>query len=142
MFTAVSRRLSETPATGDYMRFIPSFVHGLMDYIVGIALAASPWLLGFSEVRLAVYIAVILGLGAMLYSLLTNYELGVIRVIPFPIHLMIDFASGLFLFACPWLFGFSSLVSGPFITFGLLEMGAAALTNPHVVGLNRLRNSR
>lgn len=124
------------------MRFIPSFVHGFMDYIVGIALAASPWLFGFSEVKTATTIAVILGVGAVLYSLLTKYELGVLRVIPFPLHLIIDFASGLFLVASPWLFGFSSLVSGAFIAFGILEMGAAALTNPHVVGFNRIANSR
>jgi hypothetical protein len=46
----------------------------------------------------------------MLYSLLTNYELGVpsLRVIPMPIHLAVDFAAAALLAVAPFLFGYSN----------------------------------
>ena len=124
------------------MRFIPSFVHGFMDYLFGIALAASPWLLGYAEISTATSISVVIGLGAILYSLITDYELGVLRVLPFGIHLIIDLVSGIFLLAAPWLFGLPSVASGPLITFGLIEVGAALLTNPRVQGFDRLTHSK
>ena len=44
------------------MRFIPTKVHGALDYIVGIALIAAPWLFGFAGVGgAAVIIPVVLG---------------------------------------------------------------------------------
>jgi hypothetical protein len=107
---------------------IPRNVHGVLDYIVGLLLAASPWLFGFADGTAAQFVPVTLGVGALLYSLLTNYELGLIRVIPFRIHLMLDFASGLLLAASPWLFGFADRVYLPHLILGLLEIGAAAMT--------------
>jgi len=32
------------------MRFIPTKVHGILDYVVGVALIAAPWLFGFANV--------------------------------------------------------------------------------------------
>lgn len=107
---------------------IPRNVHGALDYIVGLLLIAAPWLLGFADGKAAQHVPVALGVGALLYSLLTNYELGLIRVIPFSVHLMLDFASGLLLAASPWLFGFADRVFLPHLILGLLEIGAAAMT--------------
>lgn len=120
------------------MKFIPSFVHGLLDYFFGISLVASPWLLGFDRNGSATAIAVIFGVVLLLYSLLTNYECGVIRVIPFRIHLFIDWLVGLFLFTAPWFFGFADNNAEPFYVFGMCIIGAALLTNPRVLGLDRL----
>lgn len=30
------------------MRFIPTKIHGVLDYIAGLALIAAPWLFGFA----------------------------------------------------------------------------------------------
>jgi hypothetical protein len=110
------------------MKIIPRNVHGVLDYLVGLLLAASPWLFGFADHGPATAIPVVLGLGALLYSLLTAYELGLVRAIPFHIHLMLDLVSGLFLAVSPWLFSFSHRVYWPHLTFGLLEMGVVLLT--------------
>ena len=64
------------------MRFIPTRVHGAIDYLWGVALIASPWLLGFATGGAAQWVAVAFGAGAILYSLVTVYELGVLRIIP------------------------------------------------------------
>lgn len=107
---------------------IPRNVHGILDYIVGILLIAAPWLLGFADKTAATYVPVALGIGTLLYSMLTNYELGVIRVIPFSVHLGIDIAAGIFLAASPWLFGFADRVMIPHVVVGVIEILAGLLT--------------
>ncbi len=48
------------------MRFIPTRVHGVIDYLWSIALIASPWLFGFATSGAAQWVAVAFGLGAIL----------------------------------------------------------------------------
>jgi SPW repeat len=115
------------------MKIIPRNIHGMLDYPVGLLLAASPWLFGFAGGGPATTIPVVLGLGALVYSLLTAYELGVARIIPFRVHLAIDFISGLFLAVSPWLFNFSHRVYWPHLIFGLWEMLVVLLTRAEPV---------
>ncbi|MFO7272766.1 MAG: SPW repeat protein [Sphaerobacter thermophilus] len=113
------------------MRFIPTRIHGILDYVIGVALIAAPWIFGFSDQRAAMWVPIILGAGLILYSLLTDYELGVIKAIPMPVHLALDGISGLFLAASPWLFGFadeSSNVWVPHVVVGVFEILAALTT--------------
>ena len=60
--------------------------------------------------------------------MLTDYELGVMRVIPLPIHLGIDIASGVLLALSPWLFGFADRVFWPHLVVGIIEIGAGLTT--------------
>jgi hypothetical protein len=110
------------------MQIIPRFVHGILDYVVGLLLISAPWLLGFADQTAATYVPVALGVGALLYSVLTNYELGLVRVLPFGVHLVLDFMSGALLAASPWLFGFAERVSTPHLVLGIFEMAAAVMT--------------
>lgn len=89
------------------LRFIPTKVHGALDYIVAIALIFAPMIFGFQSVGgAAVIIPIVLGIGLFLYSLFTNYEWGLIKVIGMPYHLIIDVVASLVLVASPFLFGF------------------------------------
>ena len=93
------------------IRFLPTSVHGVLDYLVGIALIAAPYLFGFASVGgIAVYLPIILGIGLILYSLVTHYELGIpgIKFIPMPYHLGFDFVAAALLAASPFLFGFAN----------------------------------
>src|SRR5215213_2483256 len=101
------------------MRFISTQVHGVLDYLVGVLLIAVPWILGFDGTGAAQWVPVILGVAAIIYSLLTRYELGMARVIPMSVHLWLDALSGLLLAASPWLFGFSDIVWVPHVVVGL-----------------------
>jgi hypothetical protein len=95
----------------DSVRFLPTSVHGVLDYLVGIALIAAPWLFGFAYVGgIAVYLPIILGIGLIVYSLVTKYELGIpgIKLIPMPYHLIFDFVAAALLAASPFLFGFAN----------------------------------
>jgi hypothetical protein len=104
------------------MRLVSTYTHGIADYFVGSLLLAGPWLFGFVNHRAETWIFILLGLATFLYSLLTDYELGAIRVIPMPIHLGLDLVAGIFLAVSPWLFGFSTGVYLPHLCLGILEI--------------------
>lgn len=112
------------------MRFIPTRVHGALDYLMGIVLIASPWIFDFSDGGAKMWIPIILGAGMIAYSLVTDYELGAVRALPMSTHLVLDMASAALLAASPWLFGFADEVKWPHLIIGLLELATAAMTNP------------
>ncbi len=104
------------------MRFIPTKFHAPLDYIVGAALIAAPWIFQFSENTAATIVPIVLGIGLIAYSLFTNYELGVWKVAPMAVHNLFDVAAGTLLAASPWIFGFadeSANVWVPHVVVGL-----------------------
>jgi hypothetical protein len=110
------------------MKKIETKTHGYLDYIVGVLLMASPWIFDFYRGGAETWVPVILGAGAIIYSLLTDYELGAFPMISMRTHLMLDVASGIILAISPWLFGFAEYIWGPHLILGLLEIGAAMMT--------------
>lgn len=110
------------------MRFIPTSVHGVLDYLVGLAFIVLPWLLGFAAGGLESWIFPVLGVAAIVYSLLTDYEWGLSKVLPMPAHLALDGLSGVLLASSPWLFGFADQVFVPHLVLGLFEVVASLLT--------------
>jgi uncharacterized membrane protein HdeD (DUF308 family) len=104
------------------MRFIPTKFHAPLDYIVGVALIAAPWIFQFSDHTAATVIPIVLGIGLIAYSLVTDYELGVWKLAPMAVHNLIDVAAGAFLALSPFLFGFadeSANVWLPHVVVGL-----------------------
>lgn len=95
---------------------------------MGLLLIAAPWLFDFANGGAETWVPVILGAGAIIYSLMTNYELGVSRAISMRTHLMLDLMSGILLAVSPWLFGFADEVYGPHLILGIFEIGAALMT--------------
>ena len=110
------------------MRFISTRTHGVLDYVVGALLIVVPYILGFADGTAAQWVPQALGLVAIGGALMTDYELGVMRVIPMPVHLMIDIGSGALLALSPWLFGFADKVFWPHLLVGLMEIGAGLTT--------------
>lgn len=110
------------------MRFIPTKVHGVLDYLSGGLFIASPWLFGFSGNEAAKWVPIAAGMSALGVSAITDYELGLDRKIPMETHLSTDVASGILMAASPWLFGFAKRTYLPHVLFGLLEIGAGLLT--------------
>jgi hypothetical protein len=107
------------------MRFIPTKFHAPLDYIVGAALIAAPWILQFSEHTAATVVPVVLGIGLIAYSLFTNYELGVWKVAPMAVHNLGDIAAGTLLAASPWIFGFADETANVWVPH--LVVGLAAI---------------
>jgi hypothetical protein len=110
------------------MKIISTKTHGVLDYMMGILLIASPWIFGFATGGAEQWVPIILGAGALVYSMMTDYELGIFRTISMKAHLNIDLMSGILLAASPWIFGFSDRVTTPHLVLGLLEIGAALMT--------------
>lgn len=104
-------------------------VHGVLDYLVGVLLAASPWLLGFARGGAETWVPVVLGAGVVAYSLFTDYELGVVRRLQMTVHLWLDAIGGVVLAGSPWVLGFDERVWVPHLAFGLFEVATAVVTN-------------
>ncbi len=110
------------------MKLISTKAHGYLDYIMGVLLIASPWIFDFAKNGAETWVPVLLGIATILYSLLTNYELGVFRMISMRTHLALDMVGGIFLAVSPWLFGFADYVWQPHLILGILEIGAVLMT--------------
>lgn len=111
------------------MRFIPHAVHGIFDYLAGLLLLASPWLFGYvHEQPVSTDMAMIFGGALMLYTALTNFEVGIVRLLPFPVHLVLDVVMGAALLGSPILFSTGGTPAVVFVVFGILELAVAAMT--------------
>lgn len=90
------------------MKFLPTKVHGLLDYLVGLALIFAPNIFQFTNVGgAAVTIPRLLGAVLIVYSIFTNYEWGIFRRLSMSYHLVIDFLASVFLALSPFIFGFN-----------------------------------
>jgi hypothetical protein len=108
---------------------------------MGLLLIAAPWLLGFATGGAEQWVPVALGIGVILYSLLTNYELGAMRTISMSTHLTLDLVSGIFLAASPWIFGFADTVYLPHLILGIAEIGAALMTEKQPSGAGSMNRT-
>lgn len=113
---------------------ISSRVHGMLDYCVGVALLALPFVLGFVGNNAATWVMVACGGAALVYSPLTNYELGIVPVFSMRQHLILDAAWGAMLAGSPWMFDFADQVWLPHIIVGLGELAVVALSSAVPVG--------
>src|SRR5215203_3005762 len=95
------------------VRVITTGVHGALDYLASGANLAFPRMLGLREAPWAVLVPRIDGVAGASYSLLTDYELGALKVLPMPAHLAFDAAKG----ARYWL---------PHVLMGVADVLAAA----------------
>jgi len=107
--------------------------HNVLDYLIGAALALSPYLFGFAEIAAARNLFLVLGLGLIGYSLLTNYQYSIAKIIPLPMHMFMDVTAGIVLMLWPSLSGYRPALSGfqyalHFI-FGLGAIGLVAFTD-------------
>jgi len=112
------------------MKIIDRKTHGYLDYLVGLLLIAAPFIFNFYEGGSESWIPIILGAGTIVYSLITDYELGVVGMIPMKTHLTIDVVSGIFLAASPWLFGFADHIFWPHLLVGIIEILVPLMTDP------------
>lgn len=107
-------------------------IHAFLDYGYAGAIFAAPELFNFKDEPKAVLAARVLGSQTGAVSLLTRYELGLVRVLPFKIHLLGDVLVGLSALSAPFLLGFSQnkRARNAFLGFGALTFVVVALSQP------------
>ena len=116
-----------------FPRPIDSTLHGATDYTAGtLLMTAFPKLAGIEGTRAAKQIR-IAGATHATYSTMTDYPLGIVKVIPYKVHLAIDALGALALAAAPfvtgqWKRGRRQWV--PHVGLCLFELAALAMTDP------------
>jgi hypothetical protein len=106
---------------------IDSKTHGLLDYVVGAAITALPHVLPCGKA--ATRILHMAGIGAGVYSAMTDYERGLVKVLPMKTHLGLDVMSGVALIgAAVHLDEESPQVRATLAGIGAMEVAIAAMT--------------
>uniref|UniRef100_UPI004048162A hypothetical protein n=1 Tax=Roseivirga sp. TaxID=1964215 RepID=UPI004048162A len=112
------------------MSFVTKKMHAYLDYPVAIALMSLPFVLGLGTSNpIALWLSVSTGVAAFILTLLTDHQLGVIKVIPYKGHLIVDGLVGVLFVSAPFIFS----LEGTDALFYWIN-GAAVLT---VVSLHK-----
>ncbi len=115
------------------MKFITKRIHAFLDYPVAVALVALPFLLGLGDSHpLALYLSVVTGVAAFLLTILTDHHLGVFHVIPYKIHLAVDFLVAVVFVVVPFLFSFEGIDAYYYWVNGVSVLTVVSLNKPEV----------
>ena len=116
------------------MKFITKKIHSWIDYPVAIKLMISPFIFGLGESHImAYYLTMVTGAAAFILTVLTNHQTGIIRVIPYKIHLVIDFLVGLTFLATPFIFGFEGIDFAYYLGNGIVVLIVVSSHKPDPV---------
>lgn len=111
--------------------FISTTLLGVLDYITGIILIASPWLFGYTDINsAALFIPVFLGAMQLIMAIFSNYELGIMKVFPMPMHSFLNGFVGFLLLVSPFLYGFYHIVFWPQVILGILLLAMSIYVKP------------
>jgi hypothetical protein len=87
------------------LQFLNPMLHGILDYLAAGALIALPFVLDFQDIEL--WLSAAAGVGLIFYSLITDYQFGAAKLLPYNVHLVFDVAAGMALLIAPFILGFS-----------------------------------
>ncbi len=92
------------------MKFITKRMHAYLDYPVAFALVVLPFILGLgSSSPIALYLSLVTGVAALILTILTDHHLGLIKVISYKMHLIVDGLVAVVFVLSPFIFGFSGI---------------------------------
>jgi hypothetical protein len=102
---------------------VPAFVHGLLEYAAGVLLVAAPFVFAF-ESDTATGIAIAAGVVVLIVNGSTAMSTGLIKSIPVPAHVMLDYVLAIVLIAAPFVFAFDDDGSATafFLVLGIVHL--------------------
>lgn len=100
------------------MKIISPTQHGYLDYVTVVLFLIAPSLLGLTD--MAGTIAYLLAAIHLAMTLVTDFPLGVVKKLPFPIHGWVERVVGPALVLLPFAFGFNSTAQSFFIVIGVV----------------------
>jgi hypothetical protein len=92
-------------------RFITKSIHAyLIDYPIAVVLIAAPFALELGQSGpYAKWLSVVVGAAALLLAAVTDHPTGIVRIIPYWLHLWVDRAVGVVFVIAPFAFKFVGL---------------------------------
>lgn len=91
-------------------RFVTKTVHAYLDYPVAVSLMTMPFVLGLGKANpLALWVSVATGVAAFALTFLTDHKTGVLRLLPYWFHVLVDRVVGAVFIVAPFALGFSGL---------------------------------
>jgi hypothetical protein len=113
------------------IRFITKAIHAyVIDYPVAVVLLAAPFILRLGQSNpAALWLSVATGVAALLLPIFTNHQTGIIRVIPYPIHLWVDRAVGVVFLIAPFALGFVGLDAWYYWVLGVAVLLTTSVLN-------------
>lgn len=105
--------------------------HAFIDYAMAAKLMAAPWLFGYSDNQTATMCSISSGIAVAGLSLMTDYPLGAIKMIPFPVHGVIEASAAVMTAASPFLAGFSDnkRATWTHLIAGIATLAVVAITD-------------
>ncbi len=111
------------------MRFIPTSIHGVADYLVCIAMLVLAFVSGAEGTGFAAFL--VLGMLGIIYSLMTDYELGWKPYLSMPAHLALDAGFAVIMLLLPFVFDLPPLLYQASFVIAILAAVLVATTKMH-----------
>lgn len=112
------------------VRLLPAWLHAIADYAVGATLVVVALAVGGSTGAVAT--GVVVGTVVLIVSLLTRYPLGLLKVLPFPVHSAGDYLAAALLVVAPFALNFrtgDSGLSAFYVAAGIAVLAVSLVTN-------------
>ncbi|MEP1571934.1 hypothetical protein [Roseibium album] len=113
------------------IRFVTKNIHAYLDYPVALGLIGLPVVLNLGQSNpLAFWLSVVTGVAALILTMLTDHETGLIRVVPYSFHLIVDFAVGVVFLSAPFVLGFKGIDFAYYVVNALAVLTVVSLHKP------------
>jgi hypothetical protein len=112
------------------VKLLPAWFHAVADYAVGILLIVVA--LADNGSAGAVATGVVVGVVVLIVSALTRYPLGIVKVLPFPIHSGGDYLAAALLIIAPFALNFADAEGGMaafYVIMGVAVLAVSLITN-------------
>lgn len=111
------------------MKIINTKLHGILDYITSFILIL-PWIVNYFPTEKDTWVLGAIGGVIFMYSFITDYEFGLIKVINMKTHLVLDIVIALLLIMSPKIWDFEHYSNWPVIV-GFTGLFIAILSSWH-----------
>jgi hypothetical protein len=85
---------------------IPAWLHGILEYVIVVALIVAPFVLHFQS-GAAVGASIVIGVVLLFLVATTVGPTSLVDQVPVAVHVLLDYVLAAVLVACPFIFGFS-----------------------------------
>lgn len=111
-------------------RFMDQTLHSYLDYPVAFGLIAMPFLLGVGSANpIALWLSVVTGIAALILTIFTDHQFGLVKLIPYKLHLLVDLMVGAAFVVAPFVVGFAGFDAAYYWVLGATVLLVVALDN-------------